>query len=1203
MAFISLAAFSQTTVWNPAANNPSDGLWTTAANWTNGLPDAASKVVLNVPGAADCVLDAAATINQLVAGDNGGGDDVLRIADGGNLTTGAITWSAVAWTTNATLIVEKGGTVNFGHHFWAGRNAHATVEIYGTVNVANMFGIAFEPAWTGSGNVSVIDDGVLNLANIHESQSIPDGSFLNVTKNGVINITDDHVAKITNYITLGRITANGGAGTPIVELIEGKTVISVEDIAVTGITVTGEGGATTITKGGGTLQMIATILPSNSKDLSVTWSGNNEAVATIDADGLLSAVANGSVTVTATANDGSGVTGELVITVNIPATTVWNPAANPAGTGLWTEMANWTNGLPLVTSKVVLNVPNAADCVLDADATINQLVAGDNGAGDDVLRIADGGNLTTGAITWSAVAWTTNATLIVEKGGTVNFGHHFWAGRNAHATVEIYGTVNVANMFGIAFEPAWTGSGNVSVIDDGVLNLANIHESQSIPDGSFLNVTKNGVINITDDHVAKITNYITLGRITANGGAGTPIVELIEGNTVISVEDVAVTGITVAGEGAATTITQPGGTLQMIATVLPANSKDPSVTWSVNDETLATIDADGLLTAVANGDVTVTATANDGSGISGEIVITVQMSAAVTGITVTGAGEATTISAIGGTLQMEAAVLPAEATDPSVTWSVNDESVATIDANGLLTAVADGSVTVTATANDGSGVTGELVITVQVSGEIKVTGITVTGEGDATTITKGGGTLQMIATVVPANAVDPSVTWSANNEAVATIDANGLLSAVANGDVTVTATANDGSGVTGELVITVNLAGTTVWNPAANAASTGLWTEFDNWTQGLPHTNSKVVLNVANAADCVLDTDATIKQLVAGDNGAGDDVLRIVDGGNLTIGATTWSAVAWSSNATLIVEKGGTVSFGHHFWAGKDAHATVEIYGTVNVANMFGIAFEAAWTGSGNVSVIDDGVLNLANIHPDLSIPDGSFLDVTNNGVINITGDHVAKVENYIAQGRITANSGDATPSVELVDGTTVIKVLVIVDVEEIIVAGAGGAATITTFGGTLQMGATVVPANATDPSVTWSVDNEAVATIDTEGLLTAVANGVVTVTATANDGSGVSGDLAVTVSNQDQTGIGSADLLSKGLSIYPNPAGKVMNIRSSVEVAMISIIDVTGHAVRILENPGRESSISLEEIPAGVYILKIQDFESNTVTRRIIKQ
>jgi uncharacterized protein YjdB len=76
--------------------------------------------------------------------------------------------------------------------------------------------------------------------------------------------------------------------------------------------------------------------------------------------------------------------------------------------------------------------------------------------------------------------------------------------------------------------------------------------------------------------------------------------------------------------------------------------------------------------------------------------------------------------------------------------------------------------------------------------------------------------------------------------------------------------------------------------------------------------------------------------------------------------------------------------------------------------------------------------------------------------------------------------------------------------------------ADITTPGGTLQLKVTVLPANATDKSVTWSIENgTGKATISTSGLVTAVENGTVTVTATANDGSGVKGTLLITITNQ----------------------------------------------------------------------------------------
>ena len=84
----------------------------------------------------------------------------------------------------------------------------------------------------------------------------------------------------------------------------------------------------------------------------------------------------------------------------------------------------------------------------------------------------------------------------------------------------------------------------------------------------------------------------------------------------------------------------------------------------------------------------------------------------VTSIVVSGTGGLTTV-ADGATLQMLAAVLPVNATDATVTWSVvNGTGTATISVGGLLTATAPGTVTVIATANDASGVTGSLVITI-----------------------------------------------------------------------------------------------------------------------------------------------------------------------------------------------------------------------------------------------------------------------------------------------------------------------------------------------------------------------------------------------------------------------------------------------------------------------------------------------------------
>ena len=243
--------------------------------------------------------------------------------------------------------------------------------------------------------------------------------------------------------------------------------------------------------------------------------------------------------------------------------------------------------------------------------------------------------------------------------------------------------------------------------------------------------------------------------------------------------------------------------------MLPGNATNPAVTWSVASISGgATISASGLLTALVNGVVLAKAIAQDGSGVVGTLTITISGNAGsvpVANITVTGAGNATTITTSGGTLQMSAAVLPANATNKNVTWSVtNVTGQATITAGGLLTAVANGTVTAKATAQDGSGVSGSLGITI--SGQpVLVSSITVTGAGNATAITINGGTLQMFAAVLPANATNQAVTWSVvNGTGQATISSGGLLTAVANGTVTVKATAQDTSGVFGSLGITIS---------------------------------------------------------------------------------------------------------------------------------------------------------------------------------------------------------------------------------------------------------------------------------------------------------------------------------------------------------------------------------------------------------------
>ena len=213
------------------------------------------------------------------------------------------------------------------------------------------------------------------------------------------------------------------------------------------------------------------------------------------------------------------------------------------------------------------------------------------------------------------------------------------------------------------------------------------------------------------------------------------------------------------------------------------------------------------MTAVSNGTVTARATANDGSGVVGSLVISISnQSIAVATITVSGEGGASSINTDGGTLQLTATVLPSDASNKGVSWSIiNGAPNATVSSSGLVTALSSGSVTVRATASDGKGAYGDIVIAIS-NQVIEVESITITGAGGATSIGELNGTLQLTASVNPANATFKTVLWSIiNGTGMAIISSEGLVTAVSEGSVTARATANDGTGIYDEFEIMIEV--------------------------------------------------------------------------------------------------------------------------------------------------------------------------------------------------------------------------------------------------------------------------------------------------------------------------------------------------------------------------------------------------------------
>ena len=167
---------------------------------------------------------------------------------------------------------------------------------------------------------------------------------------------------------------------------------------------------------------------------------------------------------------------------------------------------------------------------------------------------------------------------------------------------------------------------------------------------------------------------------------------------------ITVDGITVSPK---TKTIDPSKTFQITATIDPENATNKNVVWFSEDESLATVDANGLVTAVKTGKVKITAMAQDG-GFKANTQVTIR--GLVNSITLS--SEKTQITST-DTQQINAVVSPADATDPTVTWSSSDAEKATVDANGLVTAgKTTGDVVITATSNDGSGVTGTITLNI-----------------------------------------------------------------------------------------------------------------------------------------------------------------------------------------------------------------------------------------------------------------------------------------------------------------------------------------------------------------------------------------------------------------------------------------------------------------------------------------------------------
>lgn len=260
-----------------------------------------------------------------------------------------------------------------------------------------------------------------------------------------------------------------------------------------------------------------------------------------------------------------------------------------------------------------------------------------------------------------------------------------------------------------------------------------------------------------------------------------------------------------------------------------------TIEWTSSDESVATVDETGTVTAVAAGEANVTASVKDA-----DIAASTHIKVVVTPTGVVAPESIDLVTNGENTKDLDAKLVPADATDVKLAYESSDESVATVDETGKVTAVANGECTITtyvtaktedAEASELSAVvveaadseeTDDSVATMPedlaamdsafgvVPEDLKAeTKVTVTTNVESVTLDKTEGVLTVgnavtvTATVTPDTATNASVTWSSSDEAIATVDSEGKITAVAPGTATITATSDSNPDASAAYAVTV----------------------------------------------------------------------------------------------------------------------------------------------------------------------------------------------------------------------------------------------------------------------------------------------------------------------------------------------------------------------------------------------------------------
>ena len=484
---------------------------------------------------------------------------------------------------------------------------------------------------------------------------------------------------------------------------------------------------------GATVQLSADVRDQNGDAMTgatVTWSSSDAAVATVDGSGLVTAVDDGTTTITATAGS---VAGTAAVTVaQVPAEVVVEPAAHTlvafGDTIRLSAEARDANGNAVATAEFAWSSSDTLVATVDASGLVT---AAGNGAA--MVTATAGSASGTAAVTVEQVP----SEVVVEPA--------------AHTLVALGDTIRLS----------------AEALDANATVVATAEFTWSSSDTLVVTVDDSGLIAAVDNGAAMVT-------ATAGSASGT---------AAVTVEQVVAE---VVVEPAAPMIVALGDTIRLSAEALDANANVVATAefmWSSDGPGVATVDASGLVTAVANGSATITATAGSALGTASVTVEQVPSEVVVE-------PAAHTLVALGDTIRLSAEAYDANgnvADAAEFAWSSSDTAITTVDAGGLVTAVANGTARVTATSAAAAG-------TAAVTVAQEVGAVTVSPAADTVLVAN---TVRLWASATDANGYAVSgakFVWASGDTLVAVVDGEGLVTGISAGDTEITAASGSVSG-------------------------------------------------------------------------------------------------------------------------------------------------------------------------------------------------------------------------------------------------------------------------------------------------------------------------------------------------------------------------------------------------------------------------